>query len=484
MFGKTLFIARELCAVTLFNLNSNRFRTLLSLLGVSAGIFTIVAAVSATDALRANVSRGLEALSPDIIQISTWPVEGEDPEGCQSPEAEYRWWEYMNRPEFTPRECRLIEASLSAKATTAYSCSFSAGVSCGAVSLNEAELMRVSAEWESISPAKIAEGRWFSKRELTQGAAAAVLGDNVAKTLSGGAGGIIGKKIEVLGTSLTIIGVCAKEGASIAQLVDRDNTLFIPFTNTGLASRGTISLYVKPLSDSTATSAYPAGAEAVVASGSTSAATGAGVASSSASVTTGTSAATGAVVASSSASAATGVGVATGASTAAFEDFVRYTVRAVRRIPPGKKTNFSINRLSLLADSAEEIFALLRNVAWIIAAFSLLTGGFGIANIMYCSVKERTHVIGLQKALGADRNFILAQYLVEALALSLLGAVAGEMAALLAISLLPEGLFQMTLTPDALSAGILTSIAIGVASGYLPAHSASRLPAAEALSRH
>lgn len=471
MFGKTLFIARELCAMTLFNLNSNRFRTLLSLLGVSAGIFTIVAAVSATDALRENVSRGLEALSPDIIQISTWPVEGEDPEGCQSPEAEYRWWEYMNRPEFTPRECRLIEASLSAKATTAYSCSFSAGVSCGAVSLNEAELMRVSAEWESISPAKIAEGRWFSKRELTQGAAAAVLGDNVAKTLSGGAGGIIGKKIEVLGTSLTIIGVCAKEGASIAQLVDRDNTLFIPFTNTALAGRGTISLYVKPLSDSTATSAYPAGADAVVASGS-------------ASATTGTSAATGAGVASSSASATTGAGVATGASTAAFEDFVRYTVRAVRRIPPGKKTNFSINRLSLLADSAEEIFSLLRNVAWIIAAFSLLTGGFGIANIMYCSVKERTHVIGLQKALGADRNFILAQYLVEALALSLLGAVAGEMAALLAISLLPEGLFQMTLTPDALSAGILTSIAIGVASGYLPAHSASRLPAAEALSRH
>ena len=157
-------------------------------------------------------------------------------------------------------------------------------------------------------------------------------------------------------------------------------------------------------------------------------------------------------------------------------------MRAARRIAPAQRENFSINRLSLLADSAEELFSLLRNVGWIIAAFSLLVGGFGIANIMYCSIKERTHIIGVQKALGARRGAILLQFLMESIAIALCGAVVGIGLSLVAIALLPDGLMELSLTANALWSGVATAFAVGLSSGYLPARSASLLPPAEALS--
>ena len=157
-------------------------------------------------------------------------------------------------------------------------------------------------------------------------------------------------------------------------------------------------------------------------------------------------------------------------------------MRAARRIAPAQRENFSINRLSLLADSAEELFSLLRNVGWIIAAFSLLVGGFGIANIMYCSIKERTHIIGVQKALGARRGAILLQFLMESIAIALCGAVVGIGLSLVVIALLPDGLMELSLTANALWCGVATAFAVGLSSGYLPARSASLLPPAEALS--
>ena len=101
---------------------------------------------------------------------------------------------------------------------------------------------------------------------------------------------------------------------------------------------------------------------------------------------------------------------------------------------------------------------------------------------MYCSIKERTHIIGVQKALGARRGAILLQFLMESIAIALCGAVVGIALSLVAIALLPDGLMELSLTANALWCGVATAFAVGLTSGYLPARSASLLPPAEALS--
>jgi putative ABC transport system permease protein len=118
---------------------------------------------------------------------------------------------------------------------------------------------------------------------------------------------------------------------------------------------------------------------------------------------------------------------------------------------------------------------------WIIGGFSILVGGFGIANIMFVSVKERTNIIGIQKSLGAKNYFILLQFLFEAVALCLMGGALG----LLFVYLLTLGItaagFEMILFFKNVVLGIGISVAIGTISGFWPAFSASRLDPVEAI---
>ena len=94
---------RHIASATYAHLLSHQFRTVLSLIGVGTGIFTIVMVVAAVDALKRNVESGLATLSPDILHISTWTLEGEEEYGVQYPDYEYRWWDYMHRPPVSAR---------------------------------------------------------------------------------------------------------------------------------------------------------------------------------------------------------------------------------------------------------------------------------------------------------------------------------------------------------------------------------------------
>jgi putative ABC transport system permease protein len=121
-------------------------------------------------------------------------------------------------------------------------------------------------------------------------------------------------------------------------------------------------------------------------------------------------------------------------------------------------------------------------VGWIIGGFSLLVGGFGIANIMFVSVKERTNIIGIQKALGAKNYFILLQFLFEAIFLSLIGGIFGLLIIFLLtliVSLTTD--FSLMLTQGNIILGIGVSAIIGLISGIIPAYSASKLDPVEAM---
>ena len=106
-------------------------------------------------------------------------------------------------------------------------------------------------------------------------------------------------------------------------------------------------------------------------------------------------------------------------------DEVTMILRAARRLKPGEQNNFSVNQATLLTQGFDAVFAGINIGGWLIGGFAILVGGFGIANIMFVSVRERTNIIGIQKALGAKRFFILLQFLVESFLLSVLGGILG-----------------------------------------------------------
>ncbi len=161
-------------------------------------------------------------------------------------------------------------------------------------------------------------------------------------------------------------------------------------------------------------------------------------------------------------------------------DEVKYEVegvlRRMRKVKPGQADNFSINQLSQVSQRLELLFGTVDAIAWVIGGFSLIVGAFGIANIMFVTVKERTKVIGLKKAIGARRASIMWEFLLEAIVLCLIGGTVGILIVILISFVLTYALnFQVALSLGNFFIGIFVSVIVGVLSGLIPARSASRL---------
>jgi putative ABC transport system permease protein len=146
-----------------------------------------------------------------------------------------------------------------------------------------------------------------------------------------------------------------------------------------------------------------------------------------------------------------------------------------------REDNFAMNQVSLIADRLSMFFGQMSIIGWIVGGFSILVGGFGIANIMFVSVHERTNIIGIQKALGAKRFFILFQFLIEAIILSLLGGLLGLLLVYGLTLLLKLAEFDAQLNANNIILGLSVSVVIGVVAGILPALRASKLDPVEAI---
>ena len=164
-----------------------------------------------------------------------------------------------------------------------------------------------------------------------------------------------------------------------------------------------------------------------------------------------------------------------------MESEIRGALRAIRRTKPGVEDDFSLNKSTIASNQLDQMFGVVDIAGWVIGGFSILVGGFGIANIMFVSVKERTNIIGIQKSLGAKNYFILLQFLFEAIALCLLGGAFGLLLVYLLTVGLTAGGFEMTLFMKNIVLGFTISVVIGVISGFWPAYSASRLDPVEAI---
>jgi putative ABC transport system permease protein len=152
-------------------------------------------------------------------------------------------------------------------------------------------------------------------------------------------------------------------------------------------------------------------------------------------------------------------------------------------VKAGDPDNFFVNKMSGMTDAIDGMIGTMNVMGWIISGFSLLVGGFGIANIMFVSVKERTNLIGIQKSLGAKNRFILFQFLFEAVILAVIGGLIGLffvwIVAMAASNF--TGDFEFVLSAGNMMLGFALSTLIGLISGVIPAISASKLDPVEAI---
>lgn len=336
--------------------------------------------------------------------------------------ADYPWWKYYQRPLPAFIEMEQLKQRTSLVEAFSYEAYISKTVKYRNNSVENADIGAVSHDYYKISGFDLSEGRYFTEAESSAGRPVAVLGAEVAKSLFGDKSPL-GAQILTLGRQLTVIGVFAKEGSSILDNTS-DNMVMMPVN----FARNLINLrseQIQPFIEAKAKE---------------------------------------------------------GVSNAEMMDELVGAMRSIRRLRPTEDDDFALNESKLLSNQVGSLFSVVGIAGWVIGGFSILVGGFGIANIMFVSVKERTHIIGIQKSLGAKNYFILLQFLSEAIVLCLIGGLMGLFVVFI-LSLIATHVmeFNVTLTFSKVIMGLTISSVIGIVSGFLPAWSASKLDPVEAI---
>ena len=155
-------------------------------------------------------------------------------------------------------------------------------------------------------------------------------------------------------------------------------------------------------------------------------------------------------------------------------------MRRIRRLAPGDPDDFAINQQEQILGMVHKVTAIIGGIGLFITGLSLFVGGIGIMNIMFVSVAERTHEIGIRKAIGAKRRTILLQFLIEAAAICLIGGAIG-LGIAWPLTLLLQQYLPVTLSPTVVGLALLVSLVTGLLSGFVPAWRAARMNPVDAL---
>ena len=394
-------------------LKSNLLRTTLSLLGVTVGIFAIIAVFTVVDSLEANIRSSLDFVGDKVIYVSKWPF---------AFDSDFPWWKYFNRPVPTPREYQQLRKQLGPnnKGIAVFAANNGNTLKAGSNSVADCVLQGVSYDFRVVSNVPIKEGRYFTPQEMDAARPVAIVGATIAENLFPN-GNALGQQFKARGQTLTIIGVMEKEGKKLITISSNDANCIIPFT-----------MFTKLFALST--TGFGGGPSATI--------------------------------------AVKGRDEDVGLLDLEYE--MRGVMRNVRGLKPREEDNFALNRPEQVASAIGKLFGVIGVVGAVIGSFAMLVGGFGIANIMFVSVRERTNIIGIQKSLGAKNYFILFQFLFEAIFLCLIGGGAGILLVWL-VTLVPQDSLPLTMTAARVLLGLLVSVGIGIIAGIVPAVMAANL---------
>lgn len=390
------------------SLRVNKLRTFLSLLGITIGIFSIIAVFTVIDSLENAIRESLSELGDNVVFIEKWPWA--PPEG----ETEYPWWRYLNRPYATIDEAEELGHRSQLSQSWAYYYRFFRSLQADNGKADNVPVIASTYQVIDVWNLNIDRGRYFTEAEMRSGAPVTVIGADIADRLFKD-NNPIDQYIKIQGHRFRVIGVFKKKGQFGTGM---DGNVLI----SALKAFTMQDPRKQELGQAICAKAKP--------------------------------------------------GVEAEEYLAELEGIMR----TIRNLKPMEDNNFALNKTDILSRQIDAIFGVFSLAGGIIGGFAIIVGGFGIANIMFVSVKERTKIIGIQKSLGAKRYFILLQFIFEAIVLSLVGGILGlifvEIGSLLADQFAG---FDIILTAGNIVKGIFISSLIGFVAGFMPARAAARL---------
>ena len=411
-------IIYESALQALNQLVTNKLRTILSLLGITIGIFSIVIVKTAVDSLEYNIKSSFAKLGTDIVYIDKQPW-NEDPRE--------NYWKYIRRPEISIDDYEAIKKHVKSAKQSAFTV-FAAGktLKYKSNSVDGAYILAPTFEFGDMMKLTFGKGRFFTRQEYNQGTNRIILGYNIADALFPNIEPI-GKTISFYGQKFQVIGVLEQEGDNIVNVMPFDNAVML---NYNVARK---FLDVKdPFRTGRMLAVQSSGDE----------------------------------------------------NFSKMLDEIVIEMRKVRRLKPVEENNFAINESSLFMKILDSIFGTINIAGFFIGIFALIVGMVSIANIMFVSVKERTNIIGIKKALGARRVVILLEFLIEAIILSLMGGIVGLMLVWLTTFIVNNFVdFVMFISIGNILYGVFWSIGVGIIAGIMPALRASKLNPVEAIRR-
>ena len=294
-------------------------------------------------------------------------------------------------------------------------------------SVENSEVLATTKGYNEIYNPEIGKGRYFSDNEFNYGSDNIVVGYNIAQQLFGSIEPI-GKQVKLMGRKLTIIGVIAESGESLIGIMDYDDNVLLTYENA------------RKFANLKSTNVFG--------------------------------------------NSSLSVKAAEGIDNKQLKDEITGVLRAHRRLKPKEEDNFAMNEISIMTAAFDAFFGILNTIGLVIGGFAILVGMFSVANIMFVSVKERTNIIGIKKALGAKRFVILLEFLIEAIILCLLGGMIG----LGFVFLIIKGLsaadifaYEIYLSRGNVISGVIWSTFIGILAGVIPALQASGMDPVEAI---
>jgi putative ABC transport system permease protein len=329
---------------------------------------------------------------------------------------DYPWWKYVNRPSPKYEELKHIKERTASAKYVAFKIETQDNVDYGDNSLSNVKYFAITEDFNKIQPVEIGYGRYMTDAEFDRGSANLVVGYEIAEKLFGSAELAINKEIKARGKKVLIIGVMKKQGKQMLGGWDFDQSLVMPykFGRTIINERRS-DPFIMVKAEETLTSK-------------------------------------------------------------ALKDDLSGTMRAIHKLSPTKDDDFSLNDINDFSEEISSAFVSLNIGGWAIAALSLIVGMFGVANIMFVSVRERTSQIGLKKAIGAKSHIILTEFLLESAFLCIIGGLIGLTLVFILTKILSGALdFPVFISTSNMTMAIVICIVVGVLAGFIPASQAARM---------
>ncbi len=329
---------------------------------------------------------------------------------------DYPWWKYVNRPYPKFEEVKHIKERTPSAKYTVFRIATVDNVDYKGSSLSNVNLYGVTEDFENIQALDVPTGRYISPSEFDRGGNSVVLGNKVAEELFGSPEQALDKEVVIRGKKLQIIGVIKKQGSQMIGGWDFDQSVIMPyrFSKTIMREDRSDPVIMVQGKDNL--------------------------------------------------------------SSKVLKDDLAGTMRALHKLSPTKEDDFALNDINDLTESISSAFVSLNIGGWAIAALSLIVGMFGVANIMFVSVRERTSQIGLKKAIGAKSYIILTEFLIESAFLCIIGGLIGLLLVFLLTQILTMALnFPVFISTGNMVMAIVICIVVGILAGFIPASQAARM---------